>query len=266
LNKRGPWHNAGALFSWVVVALAVIAQFAGVSFAICLGLVFFVLGLSHGAGDEQDDTLASFTLVHAAAYVVIGAAVAGLFLVEPLGGLALFFALSAWHFSRSDCRFDQTTRIAIAGLAIGGSALFRANETAAVLSFVTGEDLPTNFLRFLALAGIVGAGFALYAFINGRRGFGHAVVAGLSTAFLQPVLAVGLIFLIAHALPVQERQIATYGRKRVLRAVALPTAIATFGAAAVAIAVAVGALPTQVAVALAFGMATPHMLTERLER
>lgn len=266
MNKRGPWQNAGALFSWVVVALAVIAQFAGEDFAICLGLVLFVLGLSHGAGDEQDDTLASFTLVHAAAYVVIGAAVAGLFLVEPLGGLALFFALSAWHFSRSDCRFDQTTRIAIAGLAVGGSALFRANETAEVLSFVTGEDLPVNFLRFLALAGIGGTGFALYAFIKGRRGFGHAVVAGLSTAFLQPVLAVGLIYLIAHAMPVQERQIAAYGMHRVLRAVALPTAIATLGAVALAVAVFLGDLPTQIAVALAFGMATPHMLTERLER
>lgn len=250
----------------MVVALAVIAQFAGEDFAICLGLVLFVLGLSHGAGDEQDDTLASFTLVHAAAYVVIGAAVAGLFLVEPLGGLALFFALSAWHFSRSDCRFDQTTRIAIAGLAVGGSALFRANETAEVLSFVTGEDLPVNFLRFLALAGIGGTGFALYAFIKGRRGFGHAVVAGLSTAFLQPVLAVGLIYLIAHAMPVQERQIAAYGMHRVLRAVALPTAIATLGAVALAVAVFLGDLPTQIAVALAFGMATPHMLTERLER
>lgn len=198
--------------------------------------------------------------------MLIGAAVAGLFLIEPLGGLALFFALSAWHFSRSDCRFDKITRIAIAGLAVGGNALFRYSETATVLGFVTGEELPRNFLRFLALGGIVGGGFALYAFIKRLRGFGHAIVAGLSTAFLQPVLAVGLIFLIAHALPVQERQIAAYGWRRVVRAVALPTAIATLGALALAVAVAQGLLATQLAVALAFGMATPHMLTERLER
>ena len=265
-SRKGPWHNAGALLSWAAVACAAIAQLAGDVAAVWTGLVLFALGLSHGAGDEQDGSLRSFGLVHAAAYLVVGAAVAGLFLVAPLGGLVIFFALSAWHFSRSECHFDQLVRFAIAGLAIGGSALFRPAETAEVLGFVVGETVPRNVLRLLAVAGLAGAACALFAFIRGKRGFGHGIVATLATLLLHPVLAVGLVFLIAHAVPVQERQVATYGAKRVLRAVALPTLIATTGAAALALAVWLGAIPVPIGLALAFGMATPHMLTERLER
>lgn len=248
------------------MAIAALAQALGEPWVIWTGLALFVLGLSHGAGDEQEGELSSFTLVHAGAYLLIGAAIAGVFLAAPLLGLALFFALSAWHFSRSDCHLHKLTRNAIAGLAVGGSALFRPEETAQVLSFVIGDDVPRNFLRFLALCGVVGTGFAVYAAVKGRRGFGHAVVAGLAVALLHPVLAVGLIFLTAHAIPVQERQIAAYGTPRVLRAIALPTLIASVGAIALAWGTVSGLVPMSLAIAMSFGLATPHMLTERLER
>ncbi len=231
-----------------------------------LGLVLFALGLAHGAGDEQDGKLSSYTLLHAGAYVVVGLAIAGLFLMAPLYGLALFFALSAWHFARSECRFHQASRLAIAGLAVGGSALLRPDETADVLAFVTGADVPRNFMRFLAMGGVFGLVCAAYAFVTNRRGFGHTIVAALATLLLHPVLAVGLVFLTAHAVPVQERQVLTYGASTVARAVALPTLIALVGATAIAMAVGIGWIAPQVAAALAFGMATPHMLTERLER
>ena len=231
-----------------------------------LGLALFALGLAHGAGDEQDGRLASFTLVHAAAYIMVGLAVAGLFVAAPLYGLALFFALSAWHFARSECHFHLASRLAIAGLAIGGSALLRPAETAHVLTFVTGTDVPRNFLRFLAVAGGFGIVCAAYAFATNRRGFGHTIVAALAVWLLHPVLAVGLVFLTAHALPVQERQLRAYGGSDVARAVAVPTVIALVGGTGIALAVGTGWLSAQLAAALAFGMATPHMLTERLER
>ena len=243
-----------------------VAQLIGGAWPVWLGLTLFALGLAHGAGDEQDDKLLPFSLLHVVAYVTVGLAIAGLFLAAPLYGLTVFFALSAWHFARSDGQFHIASRLAIAGLAVGGSALLRPDETAQVLTFVTGDDMPSLFMRFLALVGLAGLAAATYAFVTARRGFGHAIVASLATALLHPVLAVGLIFLTAHAIPVQERQVRAYGTIAVARAVALPTAIALIGAAMLAMAVVGGLLTAQIAAALAFGMATPHMLTERLER
>lgn len=265
-KAKGPWHDAGALLSWVAVAIALVAQIAGEGWATGAGLVFFVMGLAHGAGDENEGGIARIALVHAGAYLLTGAAVAGLFLFAPLAGLALFLALSAWHFARSDCAFAPLTRYAIAGLAVGGSALFRPGETGEVFAVIVGGEVPPLVVRVLALLGLAGAGAAAWALVRGMRGFGHAVIALGAAVVLHPVLAVGLIFLTAHAVPVQQRQIATYGRGTVWRAVAVPTAIATFGALAIAALVWTGHLALPIAIALAFGMATPHMLTERLER
>ena len=251
--------------SWAAIALAAFAQLAGGPWPVWLGLALFVAGLAHGAGDEQEGELARMGVMQAAAYLIVGIAVAGLFLVAPLGGLAVFFALSAWHFARSDCRFHQATRYAIAGLAVGGSALFHPSGTAMVLAEATGEQMPEYFLRALAVAGVIGSGFSAFALVTGKRGFGHAVVALLAVLLLHPVLAVGLIFLTAHAVPIQQRQAAAYGTTTVLKAIALPTAIATLGAAGIAASVVAGVIALPLAVALALGLATPHMLTERLE-
>ncbi|WP_067612337.1 Brp/Blh family beta-carotene 15,15'-dioxygenase [Erythrobacter sp. QSSC1-22B] len=230
------------------------------------GLVFFLLGLAHGAGDENEGAIARITPIHAGAYILTGAAVAGLFLFAPFAGLALFLTLSAWHFARSDCAFSPITRYAIAGLAVGGSALFRPETTADVFAVITGTDVPINVVRVLALLGLTGVGCALYALMRGLRGFGHAVIALASVALFHPVLAVGLVFLIAHAVPVQQRQMVNYGRRAVWQAVALPSAVAAAGAITMALLVATGQLGMSFAIALGFGMATPHMLTERLER
>ena len=206
----------------MAVTLGVVAQIAGDGWAVLAGLVFFVMGLAHGAGDENEGGIARIKLVHGAAYLVTGAAVAALFLFAPLAGLALFLALSAWHFARSDCAFDPLTRYAIAGLAVGGSALFRPGETGEVFAVIVGGDVPVLVIRVLALLGIAGTGAAAWALVRGLRGFGHAVIALAATVLFNPVLAVGLIFLTAHAIPVQQRQIANYGRGTVWRAVALP--------------------------------------------
>ncbi len=266
LQRKGPWHDAAALVSWGAIIFAGLAQIAGTPWSVGVGLLFFLLGLAHGAGDENDGRIARITLIHAAAYLVAGTAVAGLLLVLPLAGLVLFLALSAWHFARSDVALAPITRYAIAGLAVGGSALFRQTETLAIFQFVTGDVVPSSFIRLLAVIGGGGTVCAAIALMKSKRGFGHAIVALATTVFLHPVLAVGLIFLVAHAIPVQQRQIAAYGKAAVIRAIAIPSVIATAGAALVAGLVATDVLALPVGVALAFGMATPHMLTERLER
>lgn len=252
--------------SWGVLIAAAVAQLMGNQIAITLGLALFVAGLAHGAGDENDNAIRVFRPVHVFAYIVAGSAVAAIFLLAPTAGITLFLALSAWHFARSDSAMHQTVRLAIAGLAIGGSALFRLDETAAVFIAIAGGPVTPLLAGVAAMLGAAGVGAAVWALARARRGAAHAIVALLATAFLQPVLAVGVIFLTAHAIPVQQRQIRRYGSAAVWHAVAVPTVIASLGAAAIAYAVWAGLMALPLAAALAFGLATPHMLTERLER
>ncbi|NVD44964.1 Brp/Blh family beta-carotene 15,15'-dioxygenase [Qipengyuania atrilutea] len=266
IRKAGPWHDAGALLAWAALILAAIAQISGGIAPLVLGLVLFAAGLSHGAGDEQRGLMKRFGLIQAAAYLVVGAAVAGLFLAEPLAGLALFLALSAWHFARSDCAMGPLARGAIAALATGGSALFRPRETTEVFEAVIAHSVPGIFMDLVALAGIAGCVLVVISLVRNERGCGEALIALAATALLSPVLAVGLIFLVGHAIPIQRRQIAAYGQRTVWKAVALPTLIAFAGGAGLAVLTATCRLELELAAALAFGLATPHMLTERLER
>lgn len=245
--------------------MACFAQLAGERVALWIGLAFFVMGLAHGAGDEQEGQLRRIGLIPAFAYLLVGTAVAGLFIAQPIAGLAVFFSLSAWHFARSDCQLAQETRYAISGLAVGGSALLQPQGTLDVLSLAAAMPVPVHFVRALAIAGMVGCGFTLWTVFKANRGFGHAVVAFCAVLLLHPVLAVGLIFLTAHAIPIQQRQTAYYGARTVLAAVAIPTGLAIVGATGIVASVTTGALSAHFAVALALGMATPHMLTERLE-
>ena len=265
-RRKGPWHDAGALFAWAALALATAAQLYSGMAPLVVGLALFAAGLAHGAGEEEDGTIRAFGAIHVAAYLLVGAAVAALFLAAPLAGLALFLALSAWHFAHSDGSFGPHARTAIAALAVGGSALLRPRGTRRVFELATGGEVPPEFVTLLGVAGAVGLALAALALWKNQRGCGEAAIAAGAVLLFDPVLAVGTIFLVGHAIPVQRRQIARYGARAVWRAVALPTLVATGGALALALAVTFGWLPLGIAVALAFGLATPHMLTERLER
>lgn len=218
---------AGASLVFVACTTAIVAQLSGSFWPTVAGLAFFAAGISHGAGDEDDAGLHSYTLPLAAAYLIAGTAIASIYLISPVFGLVLFLLLSGWHFARTDCALDQLARNAVAGL-----------------------------------AGIIGLGFAIVAALQNRAGYEHAVLAGLATMSLEPPLAVGLIFLISHALPVQLRQIDAYGPKRVLNAVGLASLFALAGTFLLGVATWYGILPPPVSVALAFGFATPHILSE----
>ena len=230
-----------------------------------MGLALFLAGLPHGAGDEQDGQLRRISLAHALGYLMVGGAVTGLFLILPIAGLSLFIGLSGWHFARSECGLSPNNRYAIAGLAIGGSALFQPEATRNVFADVIAAQMPSVYVGVLAISGLLGIGFALWAVAKRERGFGHSLLALGAVALMHPVLAVGLIFLTAHAIPVQQRQAASYGKDSVLSAVAIPTVLAVSGAAIMIWGVMADAITVPVAIALSMGMATPHMLTERLE-
>ncbi|MDP4574346.1 Brp/Blh family beta-carotene 15,15'-dioxygenase [Qipengyuania sp. G39] len=266
-SNRGSRLGAGAPYVFIsLFAVAGLAQLAGSDLALAVGLALFVLGLGHGAGDENDGELRAYSLVLVAAYVVTGLAIAALYLAWPVLGLSIFLAFSAWHFARSDSGMDLLPRLAIAGLAVGGSALLRPETTATVFTAALGEAPPALLLLLLAVVGCAALLAAGGSIILRYAGAASAGLAALACLLFHPVLAVGLIFFGMHALPVQQRQVARYGPTQVIKAIALPTAVATLAAAAIALAVWSGWLALELAVALAFGMATPHMLTERLER
>ncbi|MBH5323522.1 Brp/Blh family beta-carotene 15,15'-dioxygenase [Aurantiacibacter sediminis] len=232
--------------------------------AITLGLLFFLVGVAHGAGDEQDGTIHPYRLAGAAAYVVTGLAVAALFMSLPLAGLTLFLLLSAWHFAHST-EGQAARKAGFALTAIGGSALWQGGATTQVFAAVLGMDTPPSFI--LALAGLGATGLALSVWSLARNWRDPVLLSTIvATAALHPVLAVAFAFAAGHALPIQQAQIRRYGWRDVAKAAGLTTVLAVLGALAIAALVVAGNMALPIAAALAFGMATPHMLAERLER
>ena len=265
-SNEGPRLDAGAL--WLSAGLLVVgcaAQLAGEAVAIGCGLAMFVAGLAHGAGDENGGAMRAYTPLLVLAYIVTGLAIAALFLAAPIAGLALFLGLSAWHFARSDSGFGRLANLSVALLAVGGSALLRSDATVDVFATILGQTPPRLLIITLRIAGGAGVILGAWLALQRKRGGLAAGFAIMACALFHPILAVGSIFLGMHALPIQRRQIARYGLSRVLSAVAAPTVVATLGAVALAIAVWQDWLAMELAIAFAFGMATPHMLTERLE-
>ncbi|KLE32360.1 hypothetical protein AAW00_12985 [Aurantiacibacter luteus] len=247
-----------------ILLAAVAAQLAGGGAAIALGLAFFLAGTAHGAGDEQGGTIRPWNVIGAAGYVVAGLAVAALFVAAPLAGLTLFLLLSAWHFARSTGG-TRARQVAFALSAVGGSALWQTGRTEAIFAAVLGMPIPGVWMTGLAILG--GAGLLLAAWALGKRWRDPLLWSVLAaTALLHPVLAVGFAFLAGHALPMQQAQVRRHGWRAVLAAQGPTTALAVLGAAAIAALVLTGHLALPLAAALAFGMATPHMLSERLER
>ena len=223
------------------------------------------MGFAHGAADETREGIAPVGFAQVPAYLVIGLAGLALFIASPLVGLALFLLLSAWHFATARETGARAARGAVALLAVGGSALLRPNETAAVFAAITGGSIPSAFMLTLACAGATGAALAIIALFRRERGGATAIVALALAALAQPVLAVGAIFLLAHALPVQREQVARHGAARVRKAVRWPTAAAALATLLLIVWVLSSPASLPYAVALAFGMAIPHMLLDRVE-
>ena len=247
-----------------LLGLAAVAQIRGEGAAVGFGLLLFLTGVAHGAGDEQGGAIRPFRLVGAVAYIVAGLAVAALFVAFPLAGLTLFLLLSAWHFAHSSGE-SLARRLGFALSAIGGSALWRMAETAAVFEAALGVTPPQGWM--VALAAIGSAGLLLTAWSLAKSWRDTVLWSTIiATAFLHPVLAVGLAFAAGHALPIQQAQIRRHGWRDVLAAEGPTTAIALAGVLAMALLVLTNHLALPLAAALAFGMATPHMLSERLER
>ncbi len=144
--------------------------------------------------------------------------------------------------------------------------LFQPQMTAAILSSAIGAPIPHPFAALLAILGATGLLLAIAALVRAEARGSEAILTAIAVAFLNPVLAVGLIFLTTHAWPVQWSQITRYGARTVLNAVGLTSIAAAIGASVLVWAVVQGILAISMAAAIAFALAMPHMLTERLDR
>ena len=257
-----PRPRAGVpLWLWPIALVAIIAQLAGQGAAIWTGLALFLLGFAHGAAEEDSGTLRAPAPATIAFYIATGAAFAALYLVLPLVGLAAFLSLSCWHFARSDTGMPLAANASIALLAIGGSALFQPVAVGVVFSAMIGSAAPAWFFTVLAVAGFTGCALALASL----RATTVPLLAATACALLHPVLAVGTIFLAAHALPVQDGQARKQSWRDVVRAQAPATLAAMVGAALLLAVFLAGYMPLGWLVAAALGMALPHVLVDGLE-
>ena len=258
-----PSRRAWAFLPFALGAAALVAQAASTTAAIATGLLFFATGIAHGAADEQDGAISRFGLLPAAAYIVSGLAVMTLFLAVPLAGLTMFLALSAWHFARST-EGTWLKGMAFAGIATGGSMLFQFDRTRGVFAALTGAAIPEGWLYIWVVTGALGVAGAVLHLC--REPEDHSMwIAVLAVVLLHPVLAVGVLFLVGHAIPVQAKQVQTYGSGAVVSAQAPATIAALAGAGALVLLWRFDLMPLTVLGAAAFGFATPHMLSERLE-
>ena len=263
-KRDWPQPSAGAIVVCCAVAAAIAAAALGEQVGVAVGLGFFAAGLSHGAAEESREQISRIGLPQAIAYLLIAAAVAGLLLAQPMAGLTLFLALSGWHFVQDEGGFGLASRYALAGLTVGGSALFQPEATSQVFSALMGQEVHPSVIPALAVVGAGGALCLLPAIHRREAGAGIAILSLAAVAALSPVLAVGLVFLIGHAAPVQSAQIERYGLSAVRNAVLLPTVIAMGGAVLLVAGVFLSLVPLPIAAALAIGLATPHMLAGRL--
>lgn len=141
-----------------------------------LGLGVLVLGLPHGALDPS--TAEQVGLVHSKrslwlfnlGYTAVVAAIVGLWWIAPVFTLALFLAMSAWHFSG-----DWTSTMPAWGRLLGGAGLlllpivFHTEEVATIfesLSGPGGRDLAEQLSRLGWLVPTAMLAGSLYAWMK----------------------------------------------------------------------------------------------------
>jgi hypothetical protein len=254
----------GATVRGVAVLLFAAAcglQLAGAAAAIAGSLALFLAGLPHGAFTSGGELLIG-RRGYALRYAALGAAAALTFLLMPVSTLAMFLALSAWHFLREREAGTWLRRAGIAGLAIGGSALIRTGETQAIFAQLCGTAVPSGLMLGLGIAGAVGYAAALAVIARKRTDFPLWVMAAAPLLF-HPVLATGLVFMLGHAGPVTARLLRQRGspRRAVIATIALSALLA--GGAVLALPVVSPALLPYLA-AGALAIILPHLLPHRL--
>ncbi len=214
---------------------------------------------------EDATGLRRYSLVEAIAYGVFALAITAVCLVAPTAGLISFLALSAWHFTLAysgagNSADSSIGALALGWIAIGGSAVFWPMTTAEIFAEIVSQPFPDWALVILRGLGACGMLLGGIAVLQRDTQAWMLILAVFATLAFPPILAVGFVFFVLHAMPETKRQMERFGVKHVLRSTLLPVLLACLGAVIIGYCIVSGMVPLAVAAALAIGLATPHMI------
>ena len=251
---------------WIVALLALaIGALGGETVSIAVGLAFFTAGLPHGfvRGTRSNPRLKR--VWYWIAYLLGAALVVAAFLLAPIAALAAFLALSLVHFAMSHAHGDRLFNLAIGLLIVGGSALFQPSGTAAMLSAVAGQPVPPLLMSALVFAGAAGTALsALLCLSEPKRHASLIVAVGLMAA-LHPVLAVGGVFFLYHAAPIQHRAASAFGKSPALMLGAAVIALSVSALAFEFSGIQPSVFQIAIASACAIALITPHLFEDLID-
>lgn len=249
----------------IVVVAIVIGALGSEPIAIAIGLAFFAAGLPHGflRGTRSNPRLRSAG--YWAAYLLAAAFVLTMFLVAPIIALCGFLGLSLIHFASSDAHRDRLFNGAVGCLAVGGSALFQPSTTAAMFAAVAGQGLSPTLIGAIAIFGMAGVLLTLALSIENPRRYRALLLATGFVALLHPVLAVGAIFYLFHAAPIQRRAHLAPAPSLARYLVAAWAVLCVIGSGLALIAVTYAGVSVGLASATAIALVTPHLLEDYID-
>ena len=202
-GMAGRWFKAERA---LIAAFILTAMLGGALPSIALGIALFAAGLPHGfmIGGELNKRLQK--PLYWAGYVLAAGLAFWAFIAAPVASLAVFLTASFVHFGTSDAGSPSGgSNWVIACLAIGGSALFQPETTRAMFGAITGSAIPDLLMTLCAIGGALGSVAAIGLAVHEPKSHARLLGALGLVAFAHPVLAVGAVFFLFHASPVQHR-------------------------------------------------------------
>lgn len=252
----------------VIVLMA--AQYISPVMANWIAIGLFMAGVPHGAIErcQESPKYIMPTWEYTALYIVFAILVFAGWLISPLGMLALFLLLSAWHFGESE------PDIKTVGLwVITGSCLLHASETLNIFAMLIGNATPDApwVQGSFVMAGLVLALMCIEAWLRRRSGrpvswvrLGFVIAMFL---ILPPIPAVAVYFFALHGMGECARTLRAVAKgKSELTARDIvwlygPATLPAIIGATVMIAVTyMGYVPIPIAAGLGIAFIVPHML------
>ena len=129
-----------ALFLLILPDISTTAKLIAVAAAVAF------LGLPHGAIDAYIAQRCGLwatrrgLAVFAGVYLFLAAGVTGIWMLAPVTALAVFLAISAWHFGSDGGATGIVERLAFGALFISLPALFHPDEVASLFAALSGQD------------------------------------------------------------------------------------------------------------------------------
>ena len=243
-----------------LAVLALLATYLAPTAIWPLTALLFLLGAPHGGVMLKNGVAKLPSAGFIVLYLAVAAIVLGLFVASPLAGLAAFFLLSAWHFSRAEA-------VAALGIfATFAAFLLSPPQTHALIVDIAGAGRATDLMLLAgelgAVAGFIAVARALWTKPDGDLLLRFAAVVILF-ALLPPLLAMAIYFFALHSLAEYRAHAGPQPERGAF--LFLPVGVpVVIGGAALYLATLVGLVSVPLMAGLALALAIPHMLDEAL--